>query len=306
MKKLIAFATLTLLSLCADYHDPSIAFGVDNRDTKFFYQIHLDLQHQSTIELDDCNAIILHGLSQSRSNKTFHHEIGVGYRRMYEDFGFGTNILYANQYAHSFFSHNLVPGVELFYQHFMLTYNRYLPIITSVQIGNEKYLFHDVSEITLSYRPSKKYEFSIAPYYNHQTNRLGYAGSVSAFVFDNVQLTLTPYCEPQVQHGVALSVGYHFGGATDRVNRKLAKSHRFFYTSKAEEVKKYTPGEAPVVIPASVPIVLNPVEKKEEKKEQKQEQKQEEKKEQKQEEKGTREATWVESILGVKAIPGDK
>lgn len=289
MKKLIGFATLTLLSLSADYHDPSITFGMDNRDTKFFYQLHLDLQHQSTIELDDCNAIILHGLSQPRSNKSCHHEVAVGYRRMYENFGFGTNILYANQYAHSFFNHNFVPGVEIFYQHFMLTYNRYLPFKTSVEMGDEKYLFHDVSEITLSYRPWQKYEFSLTSHYNHQTKRFGYAGSVSAFIFDNTQLTLTPYCEPQVQHGIALSIGYHFGGTADRVNRKLAKSHRFFYTSDAEEIKKFTPVVTPVIIPTSAPIVLKPAPQ-----------------ETREEKKDPPEPTWWDKVLGVKPKPSGK
>ena len=281
MKKIIFLGSLSLLSLSADYHDPSVTFSIDNRDTKFFYQLHLDLHHQFTIELDDCNAIILHGLSQPRANQTFHHELGVGYRRMYEDFGFGTNILYANQYAHSFFNHNLVPGLELFYKHFMFTYNRYLPVKTSVQIKDQKYLFHDVSEITLSYRPSKKYEFSLTPHYNHQTKRLGYGGAISAYVFDNIQLTLAPYCEPQVQRGVTFSIGYHFGGVPDQVNRKLAKSHRFFYTSKTEEVEKFAPATPlPVITPSPLPVILNPIEKEEEKE--------------------PTEQDWLEKIFGIK------
>src|ERR1700687_4478471 len=152
MKKLIAFATLSLLSLSADYHDPSITLGIDNRNTQTWYQLHLEIEHQSTLKLDESSTVILHGLSRLKANETYHHELGVGYRTTYEDFDLGVNVLYANQYAHSFFNHNIVPGIEVFYQDFMLAFNHYVPVKTSVEMGDKKYSFHAVSEITLSYR----------------------------------------------------------------------------------------------------------------------------------------------------------
>lgn len=259
MKKLIAFATATLISLSADYHDPSVTFNIDNRDTKFFYQLDFHLKHQSTFELDGCNAIILHALSNPRFDKSCHHELGVGYRRMYENFGFGTNIVYAHQYANSFFNHNFVPGLEFFYKDLRVTYNRYLPVKTTVQSGDETYLFHDVSEISLSYRLWQTIQLDFTPYFNHQTKRYGYGGSVSTFVFDTVELALTPYCEPQVQHGITFSIGYHFGGAKEKVNAPLSKSHRFFFTKNKKEVAKFTPNPTSVILPMPAPIILKPV-----------------------------------------------
>lgn len=283
MKKLIAFATLTLLSLSADYHDPSISLGIDNRNTDDFYQLHLEVQHQSTFEIDACDSIVLHALSRPKANKTCHYELGVGYRTTYEDFDFGVNLLYANQYAHSFFNHNLVPGVEVSYKHFMLACNHYFPVKASVEMGDNTYSFHNVSEITLSYRPSEKYEFSFAPYFNYETKRIGYAGSITAFVFDDIKLTLTPYCEPEVQHGFAFSIGYHFGGATHRGNRNLSKSHHFFYTCDPNEVKKTTPISTVVIVPAPIAKPLKPTEKKE-----------------------PVEPTWWDKVLGIKPKPSGK
>lgn len=259
MKKLLAGLTLALLSLSADYHDPSITFTVDNRDTKFFYQYDLKLKHQSAFELDGCNAIILHALSNPRADKTSHHELGVGFRRMFKNFGFGTNIVYAHFYANSFYNHNFVPGLELFYKDFSIAYNRYLPVKTTIQSGDETYLFHDVSEISISYRLWQKVQIGFTPYFNHQTKRYGYTGSVSTFIFDTIELALTPYCEPQVQHGISFSIGYHLGGAKDKVNAPLSKSHRFFFTKNKKEVAKFTPAPAPIILPISAPVVLKPI-----------------------------------------------
>ena len=285
MKKLMTISALSLLSLSADYHDPSISLGIDNQNSDSFYKPHLELHHQSTFKIDDLDSIILHGLSRPKSNKTCHHELGVGYRTIYGDFDFGVNILYANQYAHSFFNHNLVPGLEVFYKDFMLAFNHYFPIKASVEIGDKTYSFHHVSEITLSYRLSEKYEFSFTPYFNYETKRVGYAGSIHAFVFNNIKLSLTPYCEPSVQHGFALSIGYHLGGAPTHDNRKLSKSHRFFYARADKKAKKITristltPDPAPS--PTSEPII--PPKKPE-----------------------TREPTWLENLLGIKPKPSGK
>lgn len=257
MKK-FAFASLTLISLSADYHDPSISLNVDARYPFEKPGVHLSLKHQFTYEFDDCNAIILHGLINPHSHKTFHNEVAVGYRRMYEDFGFGTNLLYAHQNITGFFNHQLVPGVELNYKRFGLAFNRYLPFKTSVELKKETYLFHDVSEISLSYRISKKYGISASPYFNHNTKRFGYSGTFSASVFDNWQLSVTPYCEPKVNNGVAFSIGVDFGGTRSRANAPLTKSHRFFYTSNAKEVKKYTPSVGPSLIPSVEPVILRP------------------------------------------------
>jgi hypothetical protein len=259
MKKTLIIATLAVLSLSADYHDQSVTFNVDNRNSKFFYQFDFVLRHQSTFELDDYNAFILHALSNPRLDNTYHHELGVGYRRMFEDFGFGTNILYANQYAFGIFNHNFVPGLEIFYKDFKFAYNRYLPVKTSVQKDDLTYLFHDVSEIFLSYRVWETVQVGFTPYYNHQTQRFGYRGMVSAFVFDNIEFAITPYCEPRVQNGVAFSLTYHFGAEKDVSNSPLSKSHRFFFTKNKKDVEKFTPKAASVIMPTSAPVVIKPL-----------------------------------------------
>lgn len=259
MKKTLAIGILSLVSLSANYHEPSVGFNVDARYPFSTPKFSLGLEHQSTLELDDDNIIILHGLTHPYSHKVFHHEVGVGYRRFFDNFGFGSNFVYGNHNSWGFYNHQLIPGVEIFFDHFTLVYNRYIPVKTSVEFKDNKYLFHDVSEITLSYRPTKKYEFSLTTNFNHQTKRVGYGGTISAFLFDNIQLSVTPYCEPSVRKGIAFSIGYHFGGATTLINQKLKKSHRFYYTSEKKEVEKFVDRSVGYLMPTPAPVVLTPV-----------------------------------------------
>lgn len=260
MKKTLAIGILGFVSLSADYHEPSIGFNIDARYPFSVPKMSINLEHQSAFDLDSGNIIILHGLSRPYSHKEFHHEVGVGYRKFYDKFGFGSNFVYGNQNALGFFNHQFIPGIEIFYDRLTFVYNRYIPVKTSVEFKDSKYLFHDVSEVSLSYRPSKKYEFSLTTNFNHQTKRIGYGGTISAFLFDNVKFTVTPYCEPKVRHGVAFSFGYHFGGVTKLINKKLNKSHRFFYTSDKKEVEKHVHTGNACLMPTPAPVILTPVE----------------------------------------------
>jgi hypothetical protein len=258
MKKTLVIGILSLLSLSADYHEPSIGFNIDARYPFSTPKVSLNLEHQSAFDLHNGNIIILHGLSHPYSHKEYHHEVGVGYRKFYGNFGFGSNFVYANQNALGFFNHQFIPGVEVFYDHFTFVYNRYVPVKTGVEFKDNKYLFHDVSEITLSYRPSKKYEFCLTTNFNHQTKRVGYGGTISAFLFDNVKFTITPYCEPKVRNGVSFSFGYHFGGVTKLINQKLKKTHRFFFTSNRKEVEKLSDKATACLMPTPAPVILTP------------------------------------------------
>jgi hypothetical protein len=258
MKKLLTLTALGLISLNAEHHSTTLGFSVDAKDHLTVPSFHLSLEHQSTFDFDDDNIIILHGLSHPYSLKWFHSELGVGYRKFYENFGFGINFVYQNQNSWGFFNHQLVPGVEIFYDHFALAYNRYLPFKTGVLFKKNKYLFHDVSEFTLSYRPSKKYEFSLTSNFNHQTRRFGYGGEVSAYFFDNIKLALTPFCEPFSYHGLSFSIGYDFGGAPKTKNQKFKKSHRFFHTSDGKVLRKIKEITGPSVMPTPAPIILVP------------------------------------------------
>jgi len=261
MKKWLLLATLSMIGLSADYHQPSVGYHIDSRGPDATPEIHLKFEHQSAFDYEDGSIIILHGLSHPYSLKRYHHELGVGYRKLYANFGFGMNFVYANQNSWGFYNHHIVPGIELFYDNFTLCYNRYLPVKTSVLFEDRKYLFHDVSEISLSYRPSKKYEFGVASHFNHQTKRFGFGGEVSAYLFDNWKLAVTPYCEPKSQHGVAFSIAYHFGGARKTANQELKKSHRFFFTSDKKEVEKVEKRGAwvgPYFIPSASPVIMTP------------------------------------------------
>jgi len=258
MKTLAVLSILNLTSLFADYHDPVASFHVDATDYKGMPEAHLSFNHQSTFEVEDSTAIILHGLINPYSPKTFHNELGIGFRRLYENFGFGTNIVYAHRNSFGFFNHHIIPGIELFYDHFGLIYNRYVPIKSRVEFEDMKYLFHDVSELSLFYRPSKKYEFSVTPHFNHQTKRVGIRGDISAFVHDNVQLSLTPYFEYNVQKGLKLSVGYHFGGVPKLINHKISKSHDFYFTTDKKEIAKIAAPNPAVLVPSPAPIIIHP------------------------------------------------
>lgn len=258
MKKTILLGTLSLTALCADFHEPSVSLNVDAHYPVTLPTFHLGLTHQSTFELEDSNVIILHALVNPYSHKVFYNEVGVGFRRIFENFGFGTNILVGHQICPAFQNFQLIPGLELFYDHFGFSYNRYLPIKTSLEFMDVKYLFHDVSEVSLSYRPSKKYEFSLSPYFNHQTERFGMGGTVSAYIFDDFKLSLMPYFAPKEGSGVAFSIGYHFGGPKGRANSPINKSRRFFYTSNKEEVERFTPPFMPILMPSPAPVILKP------------------------------------------------
>jgi hypothetical protein len=260
MKKKLTFLMLGLTSISAHYHEPSVTLHVDERYPFSISKFHFSLQHQSTLEIEDGNIIILHALSAPYSHKSFHHEGGVGFRRIYDNFAFGTNFVYANQNSWGFFNHHLVPGIEIFYYDFSLVYNRYLPVKDGVQTKSTKYLFHDVSEVCLSYRPWGKYELSFTSNFNHNTKKFGYEAEIGAYVFDNLKISIVPYCEPKIKSGVAFSLGYAFGGPKNNVTQTLKKSHRFFFTSNLKEVKRLESHIiAPVFIPAPQPVIAKPV-----------------------------------------------
>jgi len=258
MNKLIILSTLGLTSLFSHYHEPSITFHVDERSAFSKINYHFSIQHQSTLELEDRNIIILHALSDPYSNKTFHHEGGVGYRKIGDNFGFGVNFVYANQNSRRFLNHHLVPGVELFYDCFSLVYNRYLPVKNSIKIKDTKYMFHDISEACLSYRAWEKYEFSFTSNFNHDTKKFGYGAEISVYFLDNFKFSVAPYCEPEVRHGFAFSLGYCLGGPKKNVNQTLKKSHRFFFTSKLKKEKKSNPPVSTVFLPDPEDFIFKP------------------------------------------------
>jgi hypothetical protein len=246
------------------YHEPSFTLFGDWEMGSTYPTVYTTLHHQSSLDVGDGNIILLHALTSPHSTNTFHNELGVGFRKLFENLGVGINFLYAHQNTFGFHNHQLSPGLELYYDHFRLAFNHYRHVKSSVEFKKNTYSFHDISEVTLSYRPSKKYEFSFTPLFNHSTRKFGYQGEVSAYLFDNWKCSVIPHCEPGVKKGVAFSVGFHFGGAKKKETDILKKSHRFFYYSdaKPEVEKRSSPA---IIIAPPAPVFTRPAVEKEEK-----------------------------------------
>ena len=259
MKTLLEICLFGFTSVIAHDHEPAASFVVDYQKVPSYF---LSLRHQSSLDLDNGNIIILHGLFNPYSQKSFHHELGVGYRKIFENWGVGANFVYAHQNSLGFHNWELSPGLEAHYKHFALVYNYYKPIKPGVKFKNSEFSFYDTSEITLSYNPSRKYEFGLSPYFNHTTKKMGYSGYASAYIFDNWRLAVVPFCEPSIKAGVSFSLGYHFGGAKRRENEHFKKSHRFYHSTKKMIAAPINRPPVPFVpfIPVIEPVVLPPPE----------------------------------------------
>lgn len=249
MKTTLALSLFGFASCLGHFHEPATIFNSTFDGRSYLPDMHLTLMHQTSLDLDDGNVIILHGLFAPRSQNLFFNEVGCGYRKLGHKFGFGMNFLYSHSNLLKFNAHQVVPGIELFGYHLTLAYNKYIPLQTYRKHKKNQYLYHDVSELCLSYRPSKKYEIGLAAHYNHQTKHVGYRGILGAYFSENWKLSLEPFYENQSK-GLQCSLGFHFGGAKSRENQPLTKSHRFFYSSYA---KAKTTSHPPVVRPSIAP-----------------------------------------------------
>jgi len=260
MNKLIFLSLFGFSTLLSHYHEPGVEFVFDDLLNKEMFSqvggVHMSLFHQSSIELENDHVVILHVLTNPYSHTKHHSEIGVGYRKLYDSWGFGLNFVHASSNLFGPHNHQFCPGIELSYGHFDLAYNRYFPLNQKMKYEKAVLDFHEVSELSISYKPSRKYEFSIAPYFNHQTKKTGITSGVSAYVFDDWKVSINPFFDPKSGKGVSMSLGFHFGGAKKKVNRLLTKSHRFYSNShipvagiKATPIQPIFTTEGPMVLP---------------------------------------------------------
>ena len=128
------------------------------------------------------------------------------------------------------FNHQFVPGFEIFFGDFQISYNRYIPLRSVIKKKlNPNLEMYDVSEISVMYRLSNGYEFGVAPYINHQTHNIGATGHFGVYFAKNWKISVNPYYH-QAEKGVAVSFGFDFGGPKTRMNAPIQKSHRFFYS----------------------------------------------------------------------------
>ena len=250
IKSSIFFSVLACSTVFSHYHEPGFEISYDGK-------IHLNLHHQTSIVSVNNHVLLLHAFVSPHSHTKHHSEWGIGYRNVYDTWSFGFNCVHSGSNVHGPFNHQFSPGIEINIGHFDFNLNFYLPVNENFIQKSSTLNFHQVTELSISYRPSKKYEFSLSPFYNHNIKKGGCVAAASAYVFDNWQISISPFCEAIKTKGVKFSMAYHFGGAKKVENRILKKSHRFFYhSSQKEKEKLYTPILEATTIPE--PMVLAP------------------------------------------------
>jgi hypothetical protein len=262
--KLVLLFLFPFYLLFAHTHEPHSTISTQWEKGSTAFPLNVEVGHQSTFDLEDGNIFILDALFKPQTSHHFYADFGVGYRKLFDNIGIGCNFVYSISNSWGFRNHQFSPGAEIFYDHFSLAYNRYIPLKRNFSKSYGDYQFHNVSELCFSYRPSKKYEFTIAPYFNHSTQKIGYRGSASAYAFTNWKFSLMPFCEPRIKSGVAFSIGFHFGGAKSKSNLPFQKTHRFYTSRKAQlpyvRVAPTVAMMAPALLASSEPVIIAPQE----------------------------------------------
>lgn len=254
--RLFIASLFVMSSSFAHLHEPEISVSLDPKDHE---NSHVSLIHQSTVIFDHEDILIFCGNIKPRLDKSIYSEIGFGYRKFFDSLGFGLNFFASTSNKPGFYTYQLSPGVELFCDHFQLSFNQYIPLEDTKSVKKMDYTFDTLSEMNLTYKPSKKYEFSVGPYFNHSNKKIGVAGAASAFIFDQWQVKVSPFYESK-NKGVSLSLGFSFGGAKEKKNQSIRKQESFVYHGeKVSSDKRMVPpiGYIPV---SEGPVVLIPVE----------------------------------------------
>ena len=230
LHSIFGLSLLASTSLLADFHEPVVNFSyIPNSDSKFL----VSLNHQSTINVTDSTNLMLYAYSNVDKSSKFHHELGIGFRKHFENFGIGLNVVSNHFNKLNAFNHQFVPGVELLFGGFQICFNRYLPLNSAVsKKSNPTLKMYDVSEISATYRFLSNYEVGVAPYFVHQTSEKGVVGHIGAYFFKNWKVTVNPYYRSD-EKGASISLGFDFGGPKSVVNAPIQKSHRFFYSAPA-------------------------------------------------------------------------
>lgn len=227
--KFRTFLFLSLLgsaNLFATTHHPSISLNYDF--TKKTFDPHVE--HNIVIPFENDHYFVVFGHVKPKSFKSHHSDGGVAYRKFFDkDWGFGLNFSHMASNIFGFHAHQFAPGIEVFMPYVQVSMNKYWPLKSKVEIKDKIFKFNDASEIIFSVKPHEIIGLDLGTYYNHQTLKFGYHGSILANVYDNIIVGIHPYFEPNVSKGVSFSIGYSFG-PNRQGGQSINKSHRFFYS----------------------------------------------------------------------------
>jgi hypothetical protein len=236
--------------LIAHFHEPEVVLNFDPMSPG---ESSIHVNHQSTIVFDRDDVLIFNVGFKPKLNKSHYSDIGFGYRKFFDIFGFGLNCNAAYANKTGFGAYQLSPGVELYLGHFQISYNHYRPLETKLFRDGTSYTFDVLSDLWITYKPSSKYEFSVVPHFNHSKQIVGISGVASAYVFDQWQVKVRPFYERQNQ-GVCLSVGFSFGGAKGKINQAIRKQENFRFDGHI--IPMCERPQPPVIF---TPIVIPPV-----------------------------------------------
>lgn len=224
---LIPFAVLSSSILGAINH-PSVDIHLNPNEKDYS---HLKANHQYSYVSSTGDVFLFNIQYKPHLGNTHYFDGGMGYRKFYDQFGIGANLFYAASTNPGFFSHQFSPGIELFFGKFQISGNQYYPLKKEVFTRRSAYEFHPISEFGITFRPSRKHEFGILPFYNHTQKTWGVNGRVSAFIFDILQVEVNPFYSPRSK-GVSISFGIHFGGPKGKENQSIRKTNDFHYVKR--------------------------------------------------------------------------
>lgn len=225
----------------AHLHEPGFSLNVDTYDKADCF---ISLFHQSTFALEDGNFLFMHTVANPYFDKTFHSELGIGYRKFTKEWGFGTNFVLATSNRFGFFNHQFCPGLELFWKNVKVAFNSYIPLKTNVELPKSLFTFHLVSELDISYSLFGKYELGLNPYFNHSNSSMGFGAYATVPLLKDWMVTLNPYYDSKEEKGLCFSLTYRLGPSNAKEASRVKKNSRFFYARE-----KIDPSTKPVYVP---------------------------------------------------------
>jgi hypothetical protein len=252
--ELIVLGILSPFALLAHSHRPELSVTYDSNGDHSAL-----IEHQTAFIFDADDILIFDAKYKPKYDKTHFAQLGFGYRKFFDSFGFGINCFGSTSNLPRYFAYEFSPGLELFMGRFQLSYNQYIPY-EDVRIYRKKKLtFDTISEIDLTYKPSRKYEFSVTPYFNHSSRKIGIAGGASAFVFDQWQVKASPFYE-QNNRGLKLALVFSFGGAKGKSSQSIRKRESFVFDGLVLPKKERVLPTVALLPEPVAPVFLPPIE----------------------------------------------
>lgn len=251
--ELFVFSIVCPFAIFAHSHRPELSVTYDSNGEHSAL-----IEHQTAFILESDDIFIFNLKYKPKYDKTHFGQMGFGYRKFFDSFGFGINFFGSTSNQPRYFAYEFSPGLELFMGRFQLSYNQYIPFEDIRIYKKNKLIFDTISEIDFTYKPSRKYEFSIAPYFNHSSKKIGIAGAASAFVFDQWQVKASPFYE-QNNRGVKLALVFSFGGAKGRSSQSIRKRESFVFDGVILPKKERIMPTVELIPEPITPIFLPPI-----------------------------------------------